>query len=385
MFSGMKPDLDRMIADLTALVRIPSVNPYDAPAAPGFREQEVAEWLLRAMEEIGLETGIDNVVPGRPNVWGRVRGTGGGPVLMLAGHMDTVGVEDYLGDPFAGDIRQGRLHGRGAVDMKGALAVMLETARLARHAGLVGDLLLMFVIDEEHLMTGSCAAGRSGPRADACVVCEPTTLAVAPAHKGQSAFAVTIEGKAAHSSIPEKGDNALVGAARLIGAVLEHNQALQTRQAHPLLGHGRATPVLIAGGESHSAVPGRAVLTIDRRTLPGEDAASVRAELAAVIAAAGVRASIGDPAPDVSGLDTALDAPVVRAALAAAAAVGAPTAPVAFPGGTDAPNFGCPSVICGPGDLAQAHTANEFIALDQLEKAAALYLHMAKALLGEPA
>jgi len=239
------------------------------------------------------------------------------------------------------------------------------------------------VVDEEHLMTGSIAAGQAGPGADACVVCEPSMLSVAPAHKGQSAFPITVEGRAVHSSRPELGENALAGAAKLIAAVLEYNAELLARPAHPLLGHGRATPVLISGGESHSAVPGRAVLTVDRRTLPDEDAAAIRAELEAVIAAAGVTATLGDPAPDVPGLDTPLDAAITRAALAAAMSVGASGEPVAFPGGTDAPNFGCPAVICGPGDLAQAHTVNEFIALDQLERAATLYLNIARTILGE--
>lgn len=379
----MEPDLDRMTADLAAMVRIPSVNPYDDPARPGFREREVADWLLAAMDAIGLETAETEVSPGRPNVWGRLRGAGNGPVLMLAGHMDTVGVEDYADDPFRAEMRNGRLYGRGAVDMKGALAAMLETARMAKGAALAGDLLLMFVADEEHLMTGSIAAGRSGPRADACVVCEPSMLAVAPAHKGQSAFPIEIEGRAVHSSRPELGDNALTAAARLIREIEAYDAALSERPAHALLGHGRATPVLLTGGESHSAVPGRATLTVDRRTLPGEGRAALVAELETLIARAGVKATVGAPAPEVAGLDTPLDAPIARATLAAARTVGAATEPVAFPGGTDAPNFGCPAVVCGPGDLAQAHTANEYIELSQLDAAARLYLETARRMLGE--
>lgn len=370
-----------MTRDLAAMVAIPSVNPYDAPPGPGRREAELAAWLIASMGEIGLETGQAEIAPGRPNVWGRLEGARAGPTLMLAGHMDTVGIEGYAGPPFAAEIRGGRLHGRGAVDMKGALAAMLETARLARAERLSGDLLLMFVVDEEHLMQGSLAAGRSGPRADCCITCEPTGLAVAPAHKGQSAFPITIEGRAAHSSRPELGENALVAAARLIAAIGAHDDALRARPAHPLLGHGRATPVLLTGGESHSAVPARASLTIDRRTLPGESAAMLRAEMEELIRAAGVRATVGAPAPEVAGLETPSDAPLVRAAQEAAAEVGAPSGLKAFPGGTDAPNFGCPAVICGPGDLAQAHAADEYIELEQLERAVRLYLGVARRIL----
>lgn len=375
------PDLAAMTRDLAAMVRIPSVNPYDAAPGPGRREAELADWLLAAMADIGLETGRAEVAPGRPNVWGRLRGSGAGPVLMLAGHTDTVGVENYAGAPFEAKVSDGRLHGRGAVDMKGPLASMLETARLAKGEALAGDLVLMFVVDEEHLMTGSLAAGRgagAAPKADACVVCEPTRLAVAPAHKGQSAYPITVEGVGAHSSRPELGENALVAAAKLIGAVGDYDAALRARPPHPLLGHGRATPVLMTGGESHSAVPARAVLTVDRRTLPAEDAATLRAEMEKIIAGAGVKAAIGAPSPEVAGLDTPAEAPILRAALTAAASVGAPAAPVAFPGGTDAPNFGCPAVICGPGDLAQAHAADEYVELAQLSAAARLYLQIAR-------
>jgi acetylornithine deacetylase/succinyl-diaminopimelate desuccinylase-like protein len=374
----LKADINRMTRDLAAMVAIPSVNPYDGPLAPGLGEAEMANWLLSAMAEIGLETGRADVLPGRPNVWGRLRGSGGGATLMLAGHMDTVGIEGYSGDPFAAMIRDGRLHGRGAVDMKGALSAMLETARLARSVGLAGDLLLMFVIDEEHLMAGSRAAGRDGRWADACIVCEPTGLAVAPAHKGQSVFPITIEGRAAHSSRSELGENALEAAARLILAIAEHDAALRAGQGHPLLGHARATVVMLKGGESHSAVPGQALLTVDRRTLPGEDEFVVRAEMEALLADVGVRGAVGVPAPEIPGLETSAEAPILRAALEAAAKIGAPTQPVAFPGGTDAPHFGCPAVICGPGDLAQAHASDEFIALAELERAVRLYLEVAR-------
>lgn len=388
------PDIDRLTADLAAMVRIPSINPYDSPPAPGFREAEIADWLEDAMTAIGLETGRAEVSPGRPNVWGRLRGeacanrssNASPPTLMLAGHTDTVGVDGYEGDPFAATVRDGRLHGRGAVDMKGGLAAMLEAARLAKETRLSGDLLLMFVVDEEHLMTGSAAAGSGGaPAADAVIVAEPTLLAVAPAHKGQSAFPITVQGRAAHSSRPELGENAIAAAARLVAAIADYDIELRARPPHPLLGHGRATPVLISGGESHSAVPGACLLTVDRRTLPSEKGAALVAEMEAVIAAAGlpvaVEAILGAPAPEVGGLDTARGAPILEAALAAAAFVGAPAAAVPFPGGTDAPNFGCPAVICGPGDLAQSHTVDEWIELEQVARAAALYLNAAERML----
>lgn len=376
----MKADEDRLIRDLEAMVRIPSVNPYDELSSPGKREEDMAAWLLTAMEEIGLETGRDEITRGRPNVWGRLRGAEDGPVLMLAGHMDTVGVENYEGAPFAAERRGSRIHGRGAVDMKGALASMLETARQAKALKLKGDLLLMFVIDEEHQMIGSVAAGERGPKADFCIVCEPSLLAVAPAHKGQSVFPIHVEGVGAHSSRPELGVNAIASAARLIDAIGEYDRELGQRQAHPLLGHARATPVMISGGESHSAVPARVTVYMDRRTLPAEAPELVFAEVEAMVKAAGVVATVSPPSPVSGGIDTPTDAPIARAALKAAAAHGQ-AEPVAFPGGTDAPNFLCPAVICGPGDLALAHTVDEYIEINQMSMAVDLYLEVVRDLL----
>lgn len=383
----MTPDLDRMTADLTQLVSTPSINPYDNPPAPGLQEAEVAYWLLNAMEDIGLETGHRDVVPGRPNVWGRLRGTGGGPCLMLAGHMDTVGVEGYDGDPFAASVTDGRLHGRGACDMKAALASFLEVARLLAAApqALAGDLLLMFVADEEHVMIGSRDAGQNGPHADYCIVGEPTELAICPAHKGQSCFEITAHGKAVHSSMPEQGENAIAHMHRIIAALAAYPDELLERPAHPLCGNARFSPVQIEGGQSHSAIPERCTLTIDRRTLPGETSASVADELRQrlePLKSDEISFEISEPILDVAPLDTPVDSPITAAAVSAVETINsAPAALSAFPGGTDGPNFGCPAIICGPGSLAQAHTIDEYVELSQLEGAAHIYLSVANSLL----
>lgn len=383
----MTPDLERMTADLARLVSIPSINPYDDAPAPGSREAEVAAWLLAAMEDIGLETGYRDVVPGRPNIWGRLRGTGGGPCLMLAGHMDTVGVDGYDGDPFSASVRGGKLHGRGACDMKAALASFLEVARMLAAAPhpLAGDLLLMFVTDEEHVMIGSKDAGANGPHADYCIVGEPTELAICPAHKGQSCFEITTQGKAVHSSMPERGENAIAHMHRVIAALAAYPDELLERPAHLLCGNARFSPVQIEGGQSHSAIPERCTLMIDRRTLPGETSASVADEIRARLEPLkrdGIAFEISHPVLDVAPLDTPADSPITVAAMNAVEKLnGAPATLSAFPGGTDGPNFGCPGIICGPGSLAQAHTIDEYVDLTQLEGAAQIYLSVARSLL----
>lgn len=387
----MSPDIDRMTADLSTLVSIPSVNPYDDPPAAGRREAEVADWLQRAMEQIGLETGRRDVVPGRPNVWGRLRGTGGGPCLMLAGHMDTVDVDGYQGDPFAGVVHGTRLHGRGATDMKASLAVFLEVARQLATCGskLAGDLLLMFVVDEEHVMIGSKDAGNGGPHADFCIVGEPTELAVCPAHKGQTVFEISTFGTATHSSMPERGVNAISHMMRVMSVLDSYSSSLAERVPHPLCGLARVSAVQIRGGQSHSAIPERCDLMVDRRTLPGETAGSISDELRALMApleSDGLRWDLSDPILDVAPLDTPANAPITAACHSAAEHVTGTRQPLsAFPGGTDGPNFGCPAVICGPGSLAQAHTSDEFVEIGQLESAAEIYLNVARALCGAPA
>lgn len=399
--SQSSPNIERMTRDLAALVSIPSQNPYDEPPKAGYREQEVADFLEQRMREIGLATGRREVAPGRANLWGRIAGSGGGPALMLAGHMDTVGADGFAGDAFGGHVAGGRLVGRGACDMKAALSVFLEVARLvkARAAPLAGDLLLMYVADEEHKMIGSKDAGANGPHADFCIVGEPTELAVCPAHKGQVCLEITTNGRAVHSSMPERGDNAIARMNQVLSALADYPDWLMKRPAHPLLGHARMSPVMIGGGQSHSEIPERCRLLVDRRTLPGETTQTVRDELVARLSPALHHLSRGsspgpEPSPgaaaftvsapmlDIAPLDTPLDCAVVTSARAAAARIANQPDLNAFPGGTDAPNFGCPGIICGPGSLAQAHTASEYVELAQLEKAAAIYLDVIDTLCG---
>lgn len=377
-------DEDRITAMLAEMVQVPSVNPFDAPAAPGMREQEMADHLCARLTELGLEVERRDVVPGRPNVCGRLEGAGGGPSFMLAGHMDTVGVEGYA-QAFDPRIADGRLYGRGACDMKGALAAYLEVVRVLRDTGvrLRGDLLIGAVADEEHAMIGSKDWGRNWARADAGVIGEPTELAVCPAHKGQLCMVIRTFGKAVHSSVPELGENAILRMARIIGAFDGYGEELKTRPPHPLCGHARFSPGVIRGGTIASAVPDACELEVDRRLLPGETQDAIVAEYEARLERLktddpGLRYEIAGPTIGVGPLDIAADAPMVQAALAAVAAVTGSTPEVsAFPGGTDAPNMGFPCIICGPGALAQAHTVNEFVEIRQLADAARVYLLMA--------
>ncbi|MGB0844638.1 MAG: M20 family metallopeptidase [Alphaproteobacteria bacterium] len=386
MKSNIQPDMDRVVHELQQLVAIQSVNPYDDAPTPNFREQEAADWLVEQMQAIGMEVSSHTVAEGRPNVWGRLKGSGNGPTLMLAGHTDTVAVDGYDGDPFDPRVEGGRVYGRGSVDMKGPLVTFLEVARIAKTMELKGDLVLAYVCDEEDKMIGSTAALEGGMKADFCIVGEPSMLTVCTAHKGQLIFKVEVEGLACHSSGPEKGVNAIGQAAELMLHMRAYNEELKARDGHELCEQGRFTPVLIEGGETHSTVPGGCAVRFDRRTLPGETVEAVTAEIEAyldVLRAKGMKLKLGSPSPATYPLDTSLAEEIVVSTLAASSkTTGVEQTALAFPGGTDAPNFGCPTVICGPGDLAQAHTINEYIEIDQMRLAVHLYLDVVQDLLG---
>ncbi len=388
------PLLDRVdesavMAALADMVAIQSVNPFDEEASPGHREQEMADYLCDRMEALGMAVERRDIAAGRPNVCGRLAGSGAGPSFMLAGHMDTVGVEGY-DDAFVPRVEDGKLYGRGACDMKAALAAYLEVVRVLHESGteLVGDLMIGAVADEEHTMIGSKDWVPNWPRADAGLIGEPTELAICPAHKGQTCMLIRTFGKAVHSSMPELGENAIVRMARVIAAFDDYGDELKTREAHPLCGHGRFSPGVIQGGTISSAVPDFCELEVDRRMVPGETEDQIIAEYRARLdrlaeTDPGFRYEIAGPTIGVGPLDIAPDDGLVQAlARACEQVTGAPPPITAFPGGTDAPNMGFPCVICGPGALAQAHTVNEFVETRQLADAARIYLLAALALTG---
>ncbi len=263
---------------LRELVAIDSVNPSLVPGGAGEREIAafIAGWALAA----GLEADVLEGTPGRPSVVVRAPGSGGGRTLLLCGHVDTVGVEGMAAphDPrIAGD----RLYGRGAYDMKAGVAAALVACREATALGLRGDVVVAAVADEEHASLGVQEVLRVMD-ADTAVVTEPTELAVAVAHKGFVWSRIEVEGRAAHGSRPHLGVDAIVKAGAVLSAIGELDAALAAR-THPLLGRGSVHASRIEGGGELSSYPARCVVELERRTLPGERAADVEAELAALL------------------------------------------------------------------------------------------------------
>ncbi len=375
------PNAGRLSRDLREMIATPSINPFDEPPRAGFREAEMGEFLLGKLNGLGLETGREDVAPGRPNVWGTLKGRSDGPSVMLAAHMDTVGIEDYP-DALVPRVADGRIFGRGACDMKGAIACYLECMRMLQsvEGQPIGDVTLAFFSDEEDRMIGSAAFGQSGPKADFGIIGEPTGLQVCPAHKGQLCVTFRTKGKAAHSSGPEYGINAV----EHMGRVITHFSALngeiqRSGPRHPLCGTGRFSMNVVRGGTIASAIPATCELEVDRRFLPGEDPDEILNDLRSRLMRLGaewpeLNVSVSEPTLLVYPLDVQSASPVVRALEQSIMDVtGKPAAVSAFPGGSDAPNLGFPVVVCGPGNLEQAHSSNEHIGVSELGNASSIY------------
>ena len=382
-------DSTSLADSLREMILIKSENPFHEEPREGYREREMGEYLAERMSAFGMEVSSRNVRPGRPNVFGLIPGSSGVPGLMLAGHMDTARTDGYP-EAYAVTVAGGKIRGRGSCDMKAALAVYLEVVRLLREAGvkLKRGLYVTGVMDEEFQMLGSQDVGAHGPRADQGIIGEPTELAVCPANKGRVSTFFRTRGKAAHSSVPETGENAIVQMATIIRAFAGYNDELLERKPHPLCGHGRFNPGVIKGGVQVNMVPDLCELEVDRRTLPGETKEGVYDEFRGIldpltVKDPGFTYEITEPSWLIPPNDIDPGEPVVRSLLRAyERVVGISTEITAFPAASDAPHMGFPTVICGPGSIEQAHTTDEFVETEQLVKATHMYLWVVLDLLG---
>ena len=275
--SAITPDPVALTADLVA---IDSVNPALVPGGAG--EAAIAGFCATWLAAHGFEVHRLEAHPGRPSIVGVARGAGGGRSLMLNGHLDTVGLAGYDGDPLKPRVADGRLYGRGAVDMKSGGAAMMVAAARARASPLRGDVLVCCVADEEHASLGT-AEVLERFTADAAVVTEPMHLQPCLAHKGFAWFDITIHGRAAHGSRPDLGIDAIARAGHVLVALDALAGRLNASVGHPRLGPGSLHASTIAGGAEASSYPASCRLTVERRTVPGESAAAVERELRAIL------------------------------------------------------------------------------------------------------
>ena len=264
-----------------ALVAIDSVNPALVPGGAG--EREIASFVADWCEKHGLD--VEILGTERPSVVATKRGSGGGRSLLLNGHLDTVGVSG-MEAPFNPRVEDGRLYGRGAYDMKGALAAMLFAATEA--TALRGDVIVTLVADEELASIGTEAVVQR-VHADAAIVAEPTELRVAIAHRGFVGFELETAGVAAHGSRPDLGVDAIAKMGPILVALAELDEQLQAGPRHPLVGPASLHASLIVGGQELSSFPASCVLTGERRTIPGETVAEVEPELRSIAGDAALR------------------------------------------------------------------------------------------------
>jgi acetylornithine deacetylase len=369
------------------LLRIDSRNPALSRDGPG--ELAVARALGSTLESWGLRVDLHEAAPGRPNVIARGGRASNGRSLILNGHLDVVGVDGMTHEPFASEERNGRLYGRGASDMKGGIAAMCAAAARAVGRGIDGDVIIAAVADEEHTSVGTRELLRRGIRADAAIVVEPTGLAIMPAHKGFVWLDVVLHGRAAHGSRWDIG----VDAIRHAGLLLEELDRLDTEvlpaRGHPLLGRPSVHASLIEGGSGMSTYPERCLLRLERRTIPGERVADVVAEVED--ACARVRARRPSFAADVAVTisqhpsDVQPSAPIVVALSDALRACGEASRVEGMSAWTDAAllnEAGIPAVCFGPGDITLAHAAEEFVIIEEIERATAVLARLARAWCG---
>lgn len=387
-----------VIEVLQELVAIPSVNPMGRElSGEEYLETRLSEWLCQFFSDRGIPHERIEVVSGRSNVVARVDSMTDRPTVVLDAHQDTVPIDGMTIDPFDPVIKDGRLFGRGACDVKGGMAAMLHAlARLAveRPDGAF-NVVMSCTCDEEATVQGVNDLVRLWTdeqrhcdllptRPDMALVAEPTNLDVVVAHRGATRWKIRTSGRACHSSQPELGINAIYAMGKVLECLEEYAAGLADRVTpHPLCGPATLSVGRISGGVSVNTVPDECLIEVDRRVIPGEDGAVVADDVRAFLEQ---RLDvdfemltpwlIGLPLPDEGNQEWA------DRLLEHIATVAGPHQSVGVPYGTHASRFanaGVPSVVCGPGSIEQGHTKDEWIDVAELEQAAEIYFRFCAA------
>ena len=397
---------------LRDLVSIPSVNPMGRPlTGPEIFEHRITAYLEEFFRSLGVPYERQTVAPLRDNIVAKFDLPGSGPTLIFEVHQDTVPTDQMTIPPFGAAVENGRLYGRGACDIKGGMAAMLAAfARIVREkpAGGARRVVMACTVDEEFTFLGvqrlaktdfragivgqtflSANTGRqtgmSAPQKPVfAVVAEPTQLQIVDAHKGAVRWVLTTTGRACHSSRPELGVNAIYHMARLMPVIERYAAEVRASLTDARLGSPTLSVGMIAGGTSVNTVPDRCSIEIDRRLLPGEDAdtaqrhfiARMRAEIEPDVVFECPTPYLAAPALGPTGsadlvarLGAAIDS-VIGAHLVQAVPYGTDAAPLAA--------AGVPSVVFGPGDIARAHTRDEWVPLGEVEQASEILVRLAR-------
>ncbi|WP_327084946.1 M20 family metallopeptidase [Nonomuraea sp. NBC_01738] len=387
-------DAEGVVAFTQALVRIPSTN----DPARGRNELPAAGLVAAQMRAWGWEPLISEAAPGRPNVVAVVEGGLPGPTLMFEGHTDVVtegDLAEWTVDPFGGEIRDGRLWGRGSADMKSGLAATLFATRALQLAGpFPGRIKVCALADEEGLMIGAHHFVDSGLAADVdgAIVAEPEAGEICAVAKGALRLRVDFTGKMAHGAMPQHGRNPIPAAGALLVALGAYQDELQKRfPAHEHLGEVYVTPTVVRAGseEQVNVIPAVASVFVDVRTIPGVSHAEVAARVGDLAAREGVATEVSILV-DRPAVEVPVEHPVVAALAAAHTAVtGEPPVYGGVPGSTDGTVLthwgGVPSVVYGPGGKWIAHQADEFVEVDEIVRCTRIFAEAARRFLSDGA
>jgi acetylornithine deacetylase ArgE len=395
----MPPDVEhtelggttRLLRDLVAL---PSVNPMGRSIAPEIAlEHRVTAYLEDFFRGLGVAYERQNAAPMRDNIVARWDSPGAKRTLVFEAHQDTVPTDNMTIDPFGASVENGRLYGRGACDIKGGMAAMLAAfARLVREKPRgAASVIMACTVDEEHTSLGVHKLVAEGLKADMAVVAEPTQLQIVNAHKGAVRWQVHTSGRSCHSSAPEKGSNAIYAMGRVLVAIERYAEWLRGSRIDPLLGPPTLSVGRIEGGTSVNTVPDRCRIEIDRRLISGEPPQAAPGDLSAFLrrelgGLGGLGADVPFECTEASMSMPALSAEhsaelVDRLGQAIDAVAGSHRV-FAVPYGTDAATIsaaGIPSVVFGPGDIARAHTCDEWVPLDEVASASEILYRLASA------
>jgi acetylornithine deacetylase/succinyl-diaminopimelate desuccinylase family protein len=369
-----------VLSMLQDVVGIDSVN----PALPGGSGGEggMADYIEQFFTALEIPCHRREILPGRPNILATLEGQDPTRMLLFECHMDTASTEIMTTPPFEPHIRDGLLYGRGSCDTKAGGVAMMMAMKQLKEANITPPLSVVYagVMDEEHLMRGSQAlAVDLWP--EAMVVAEPTDLEVICAHKGVVRFNLTVRGKAAHSSKPYLGVNAISHMARLLTQLETGLEKSYRQRQHPLIGHPTYSVGTITGGSQVNFVPDHCSVAIDCRTIPGDSSASTLAEFQAIVDAAAaedpqLEAQVAAPYFQCSPVGTAADAAIVETALAACRSALGTGKTGGVPFATDGSAFSekqVATIILGPGSIDQAHAAVEWVECAQVENAVEVY------------
>ncbi|QDT54210.1 Acetylornithine deacetylase [Caulifigura coniformis] len=381
-------DRQRTVEDiLCRLIEIPSVNPMGREVDHDIAfEYRLTDWLERFFRSLGVPCERWDVAPGRPNLVARYDAPHASSTILLDVHQDTVPVDGMTVPPFEPIVQNGRITGRGSADVKGGMAAMLFAFRRLveeRPAG-SANVVLSCTCDEEATTLGirdlvdAWTSGRSKllPSApDFAIIAEPTLLDVVVAHRGVLRFRIRTTGVACHSSDPTQGVNAIYRMARVVARLEQYAAALpSSAEPHPLCGAATLSVGRIDGGMSVNIVPDSCTIEIDRRLRPGESFDRAYADIQEVVTRdLDFPVEFEPPWIECPPLSDAFNGSLTRTLLDHIEAVAGTREAIGVPFGTHAAytsGAGIPSVVFGPGSIAQAHTRDEFIEIDQLQMAA---------------